>query len=66
MQIAQARAKAEQLINKKMIESRAKRPNPEERVMIRDPKGQLLLAPDRDTLVEKLAKKLQRLDRSLH
>jgi len=57
---AQARIEAKKIVDKKIIYSRAKRPNPNERVMVRDPKNNLILAPDEETLIETLAQRLQR------
>lgn len=61
MQISTARKNAERFLANNMIESRAKRPDPEAKVMVRYPQGSpnVILASDADQLREKLAKRIQ-------
>ena len=66
MNIANARTVAQRLVSRKMIRSMAKRPDPDAKVMVRDPKGALVLAADEDQLVEKVAKRIQRQAKTLH
>lgn len=59
MQIAQARTQANRIVESKVLESLARRPDPDAKVMVRLPSGYLVKASDRDTLVESTAKRLQ-------
>lgn len=61
MEIKAARKTATKYVESHVMESLARRPAKDAKVMVRYPRknGALILAPDQDTLVEKLAKKIQ-------
>lgn len=61
MQISTARNKARAYVGKHILMSQARRPPKDEAVMVRYPdrSGTLILAPDPDVLVEKVAKRIQ-------
>lgn len=62
MQIATARRTAKTYLGSHLLESKARRPDKDAKVYCRYPArdGQIITAPDVDSLQEKLAKKIQR------
>jgi hypothetical protein len=62
MLINQARQKAARFLEGRVIAATARRPPPDERVMVRYPQGRngkIIAASDEETLQERLAKKIQ-------